>query len=78
MAFADDNAKFNVTPKIEICFSFGRKHCGKRRNSGYQHFLIFPQCVPMYLNPLPDNKILDCSKLKHIADDILECIYNEK
>ena len=26
------------------------------------------------LNPLPDNKILDWSKLKQIADDILKCI----
>ena len=25
-------------------------------------------------NPLPDDKILDWSKLKHIADDILKCI----
>ena len=29
-------------------------------------------------NPLPDNKILDWSKLKQIADDILMCIQNEK
>ena len=26
------------------------------------------------INPLPDNKILDWSKLKQIADDILKCI----
>ena len=25
-------------------------------------------------NPLPDDKILDWSKLKHIADDIFKCI----
>ena len=30
------------------------------------------------LNPLPDNKILDWSKLKQIADDILKCVKNEK
>ena len=30
------------------------------------------------LNPLPDDKILDWSKLKQIADDILKCIQNEK
>ena len=29
-------------------------------------------------NPLPDDKTLDLSKLKQIADDILTCIYNEK
>ena len=26
------------------------------------------------INPLPDDKILDWSKLKQIADDILNCI----
>ena len=26
------------------------------------------------INPLPDNKILDWSKLKQVADDILKCI----
>ena len=30
------------------------------------------------LNPLPDDKILDWSKLKQIADDILKCIQYEK
>ena len=30
------------------------------------------------LNPLPDNKILDWSKLKQIADIILKGIQNEK
>ena len=29
-------------------------------------------------NPLPDNKILDWSKWKQIADDILKCIWNAK
>ena len=32
----------------------------------------------MYFNPLPDEKVLDWSKLKEIADDILKCIENEK
>ena len=32
----------------------------------------------LLLNPLPDNKILDWSKLKQIADNILKCIWNEK
>ena len=27
------------------------------------------------LNPLPDDKILDWSKLKQIADDILKCAF---
>ena len=29
------------------------------------------------LNPLPDEKILDWSKLKEIADDILKCIESD-
>ena len=29
-------------------------------------------------NPLPDDKSLDCSKLRQIADDILKCIQNGK
>ena len=31
----------------------------------------------MHCNPLPDDKILDWSKLKQTADDILKCIKNE-
>ena len=27
-----------------------------------------------FISPLPDDKILDWSKLKQIADDILKCI----
>ena len=30
------------------------------------------------INPLPDIKILDWSKLKLIADNNLKCIHNEK
>ena len=30
------------------------------------------------LNPLPDEKLLNWSKLKEIADDILKCIESEK
>ena len=32
----------------------------------------------MTLNPLPDEKILDWSKLKEILDNILKCIESEK
>ena len=34
--------------------------------------------LEILFNSLPDNKILDWSKLKQIADDILKCIQNEK
>ena len=30
--------------------------------------------IARYINPLPDDKILDWSKLKQIADNILKCI----
>ena len=55
---------------------------GKGENAGYQHFLLFPQCfekasfsdmskgviVWEWVNSLPNNKILDRSKLKAFAD----------
>ena len=45
-------------------------------------FILYSQNMAQYwvegsnhcFNPLPDNKILDWSKLKQIADDILKCI----
>ena len=42
-AFADD--KNTSHSKIEICVGKNRKHCEKRENAAYQHFLLFPQCV---------------------------------
>ena len=39
--------------------------------------LLFTLCCCI-IDPLPDNKILGWSKLKQIADHILETIYNEK
>ena len=45
----------------------------KGEKPGYQHLLIsIPQCFLFFshhLNPLPDDKILDKSKLKQSADD---------
>ena len=38
-AFADNKNKCYL--KTETCFGKGRKHCGK----GYQHFLLFQQCL---------------------------------
>ena len=31
----------------------------------------------IYINPLTDNKIVDWTKSKQIADNILKCIYNK-
>ena len=53
---------------------------GKREISRNEQFLLFPQCflcisaIRACFNPLPDDKILEWSKLKQIADDILKCI----
>ena len=61
---------------------------GKGENAGNQHFLHSPQCFQKLscsmsfklgagwyrVNPLSDDKILDWSKLKQIADDISKCI----
>ena len=41
-AFADD--KINVNEKLKNRVGKGKKHCGKRKNAGYQHFLLLPQC----------------------------------
>ena len=37
-----------------------------------------PYIIIQSFNPLPDEKILDRSKLKEIADDNLKCIESEK
>ena len=38
----------------------------------------FLQLIPISLNPLPDDKILDKSTLKQIEDEFLKCIQNGK
>ena len=53
-AFADDKLKV-----ARILMSlYDRKHCGKRRNAGSQHFLLFPQCF------LVNALIEGCLKIK--------------
>ena len=42
------------------------------------HCLLITGLGSKSLNPLPDEKILDWSKLKEIADDNLKCIESEK
>ena len=42
----------------------GRNHYPDDSDKGFQ----------LMINPLPDDKALDWSKLKQIADDILRCI----
>ena len=37
--------------------------------------ILWKPCrIKIAFNPLPDDKILDSSKLKQIADDILKCM----
>ena len=58
---------------------------GKGENAGKQHFLLFPQCfqkasfsgslkvVIVWIDPLPDDKILDWSKLKAFCGRQSKC-----
>ena len=89
-AFVDN--KINVTENLKFVMGRVENIVGKAGNAGYQHFLLFSQCfqkasftgllkvaiVWLRVNPLPDDKILDWSKLKQFADDILKYILNEK
>ena len=69
-AFAVDTNK--IAENLEYVLKKARKHCGKRRkNAGFQHFLLVPQCFqktsfPMSLkvqivwlrvNPFPNNAL---------------------
>ena len=84
--FADDDFRFDeygrkLSRKVENTVGKGEIAC-------YEQFLLFPQCfqkacfpeaskgviVWEWVNPLPYDKILEWSKLKQIAGDILECI----
>ena len=56
--------------KIKICFEQLEIIVRKEENVCYQQFLLLPKCLDL----LPDDIILDWSKLKQIADDILKCI----
>ena len=47
-------------------------------NSKKQFFAIHLPLESCMSTVIPDDKILDWSKLKQIADDILKCIQNEK
>ena len=59
--------------QMKICHKKDRKHCEKGRKIRLSLFSPFPAFF-FFFNPLPDDKILDWSKLKLIAEDILKCI----
>ena len=48
-AFADEKINLTLNRKFLLGWveniAVGRNIAGKRRNSGYQHFLFFPQCL---------------------------------
>ena len=70
--FADDNFRFERNGKK--FYKRGKNTVGKGDIALYKQFLLFPQCFQRTctarerVNPLPDDKILDWSKLKQIAD----------
>ena len=79
--FADNNFKFDENSRK---FSkWVENTVGKGEIARYEQFLLFSQCfqkacfpgasngviVWEWVNPLPDHKILDWSKLKQFADD---------
>ena len=50
---------------------------GKMLDTNISRFIDFLKQIPSFeyhFNPFPDDKILDRSKLKQIADDILKCV----
>ena len=57
----EDSARISAKSFLHVCCEKGRIRCVK-------------VTIDFLLNPLPDDKILDWSKLKQIADDILKCI----
>ena len=48
-AFADDN--INSAKKVRFFFDGVENVVGKGEITGYQHFLLFPQCLKKYLSP---------------------------
>ena len=57
-------------------FTWAENIVGKGENAGNQHFLLFLHCfqkssISVLFNSLPNDKILDVTKLKASADDKL-------
>ena len=48
-AFADDN--FNMAQIVQFFFEKVENVVGKGENAGYQHFLLFPQCLLLAFFP---------------------------
>ena len=64
----------NATHKLNFFRRRVENIIGKGKNNGIEHFLFFPQWFKgvLFFNSLPNDKILDWSKLKAFADDKLK------
>ena len=73
-AIVDD--KINVIQKVNFDLRRVESIVGKGENAAYQHFLLFPQCLQNFSSyrSLANDKILNQSKLKSIADDKINVI----
>ena len=79
--FADDNFKFDANGRK--LSKWVENTVGKGEIARYEQFLLFPQCLEKacftgvskgvvvweWVNPLPNDKILDITKLKTFADN---------
>ena len=62
----------NVVRMLISVFDRIENIVSKGENDGYQHFLLFLQCFHkdfLPFNSLQNNKILDVTKLKALAED---------
>ena len=57
--------------KVSLCGNGLKRAFAVKVKMADEHSNIM---ISLVLNPLPDDKILDWSKLKETADDILKCI----
>ena len=72
--------QYDVTPIIDDYKDRKCEQHVKKKNAVNTYIEPTDYCIQIkrLTGPLPDDKILDWSKLKQIPDDILKCIYNEK
>ena len=59
--FAEDNFKFDEKGRK---LSTGRKHCGKRRTTRHEQFLLFPQCFQKACFPEASKSVIVRNGLK--------------
>ena len=42
--------KIKAAQSMEFVFEKGIKHCGRNKNAGYRHFLLFPECFNKFFS----------------------------